>query len=95
MKTVSEADRVLKDGGYLAVIDFDTPVPYKRDNVHNPDAWTYKMQYINLFLANPQYCLADKRSFSHKDNMFCEEIQERVSFNILYKDSVDNSYIRA
>lgn len=95
MKTVSEADRVLKDGGYLAVIDFDTPVPYKRDNIHNPDAWTYKMQYINLFLANPQYCLADKKVFSDGGQFFCKEIQERVSFNVLYKDSVDNSYIKA
>ena len=57
MKTVSEADRVLKEGGYLVIVDFDTFIPYKKDNVHNPDAWTYKMQYINLFLSNPQYCL--------------------------------------
>ncbi len=94
MKTVSEADRVLKEGGYLVIVDFDTFIPYKKDNVHNPDAWTYKMQYINLFLSNPQYCLVDKKSFSDDGEKFCKEIQERISFNVLYKDNVDNSYIQ-
>ncbi len=95
MKTVSEVDRVLKDGGYLAIIDFDTSVPYKRDNIHNHDAWTYKMQYINLFLSNPQYYMVDRKCFSRSGQMFCKEVQERISFNVLYKDNVDNSYIKA
>ncbi len=95
MRTVSEADRVLKQNGYLIIIDFDTETPYKRDNTHNPDAWTYKMQYSALFLANPQYYLVEKKSFTHSQLFFCEDIQERISFNVLYKDNVDKVYIRS
>lgn len=93
MRVVSEADRVLKEGGYLMLVDFDTYSPYKRRNIHNSEMWTYKMQYINLFLSNPQYCLVYKKSFSDNGMWFCKEIQERISFNVLYKDVVNNIYI--
>lgn len=94
MKTVSEADRVLKENGYLVIVDFDTKIPFKRSNIHNPDAWTYKMQYSNLFLANPQYFLVKKINYSHTELFFCEDIQERICFDILYKENEDNVYIR-
>lgn len=93
MRAVSEADRVLKEGGYLMLVDFDTYSPYKRSNIHNSGMWTYKMQYINLFLSNPQYYLVYKKSFSDNEMRFCKEVQERISFNILYKDVANNIYI--
>ena len=48
-RSVAEADRILKPGGYLLLTDFDTINYYKRVNVHNEDAFTYKMNYANLF----------------------------------------------
>lgn len=95
MRTISEADRVLKEDGYLILVDFDTAIPYKRDNIHNSEIWTYKMQYINLFLANPQYYLVEKQIFSEKEVSFERKQQERLSFNVLYKERLDNVYIRA
>lgn len=92
-RSIAEADRVLKSGGYLFLTDFDTVNPYKRINIHNKDAFTYKMNYSNLFLANPQYFLVEKRSFSHSNLIFNLDIQERVSAQILYKDFEDNVYI--
>lgn len=94
MRTVAEADRVLRENGYLVIIDFDTAIPYKRDNKHNSAAWTYKMNYVDLFLANPQYYLVDKRSFSHTGLLFSEDVQERIMFNVLYKESVEDAYVR-
>lgn len=93
-RSVAEADRVLKNGGHLFIIDFDTKIPYIRDNIHNPDAFTYKMQYANLFLANPQYVCTLKESFSHSGMDFAKEIQERISLVALYKDTVENTYIK-
>lgn len=92
-RSVAEADRILKPGGYLLLTDFDTINYYKRVNVHNKDAFTYKMNYANLFLANPQYFLVEKKSFSHSDLVFNADIQERVSAQILYKDFEENVYI--
>lgn len=92
-RSISEADRVLKGGGYLFITDFDTPLPYKRINIHNANAYTYKMNYANLFLSNPQYYLIEKKNYSHTSNSFDSNIQERVSAQILYKDFVDNVYV--
>ena len=92
-RSISEADRILKSGGYLFITDFDTFNPYKRVNIHNKDAYTYKMNYSKLFLANPQYYLVEKKAFSHEGFVFSSEVQERVSAQILYKDFEENVYI--
>lgn len=93
-RSISEADRILKTGGLLFITDFDTKVPFKRINIHNKDAYTYKMNYSNLFLSNPQYYLIEKKNYSHNDITFDFDIQERVSAQILYKDSEDNVYMQ-
>ena len=92
-RSISEADRILKEGGYLLITDFDTPLPYKRDNIHNKDTFTCKMNYSKFYLCNPQYSLICKKNYSHESNTFNKDIQERVSAQILYKDYEDNSYI--
>lgn len=93
-KSISEADRILKTGGLLFITDFDTKIPFKRINIHNKDAYTYKMDYANLFLTNPQYYLIEKKNYSHNDITFDFDVQERVSAQILYKDSEDNVYMQ-
>jgi ubiquinone/menaquinone biosynthesis C-methylase UbiE len=59
---VAEADRLLRDGGFLAVIDFDPPSPSKRPYHHLPGLWSYKMDYSKLFLAAPWFQLLEKHS---------------------------------
>lgn len=93
MRTISEVDRVLKENGFLMLIDFDTDIPYKRENKHTSGIYTFKMKYENLFLANPQYYLVEKKSFSHTSHCFTEDIQERLAFTVLYKNNIDNSYV--
>lgn len=91
-KTIAEIDRVLKTGGYVILEDFDTNIPYIRDNKHNVDAFTYKQNYSNLFLANPQYFLIQKNNYSHAGDEFHLDIQERISTCILYKEKIENAY---
>lgn len=43
MKVVSESDRMLRDGGYLMITDFDPILPHRRPYKHFQDAFTYKM----------------------------------------------------
>lgn len=92
-RSIFEADRILKEGGYLLITDFDTTIPFKRVNSHNKDAWTFKMNYSKLYLSNPQYYLIEKKSYSHSNDFFDVNIQERVSAQVLYKDYEDNVYI--
>lgn len=94
LKAYAEADRVLKTNGLLIIYDFDTQIPYIRNNIHNRDAFTYKMDYAKLLISLPQYYLLDKTVYCHAGNFFDDSIQERISLQILYKEDVTDAYIR-
>ena len=91
-RAVSEADRVLKSGGFLLIDDFQTPAAYKRPNKHDPNLFTYKYDYAKLFLSDPCYSLIERTTYSHNGLAFDPEIQERVSTSILYKENIDDIY---
>ncbi len=85
-KTVAEADRVLKKGGYLGITDFDVKKPMSRLYTHCPGVRSYKMEYWKLFDAIPGYVLVEKSAFSHRSGHFVEDEQERLSSVVLYKE---------
>jgi ubiquinone/menaquinone biosynthesis C-methylase UbiE len=85
-KAVAEADRVLKNKGFLGITDFDAKVPKKRVYKHRRGVLSYKMDYGSLFLAYPQYSFVEKHSFSIKARSFVQEASERASAVILFKD---------
>jgi len=92
LKTVAEADRVLKRGGFLVIEDFCVPSPYKRTYKHNPNVYTYKLDYSRLFLGDPSYTLIEKTTYSSASMSFDPAIQERVSSCILYKEHIEDIY---
>lgn len=67
IQTVSEIDRVLKDGGTLAIQDFYPDVPHKRPYHHdlNLCIYTYKQQYAEMFLATNLYTQIFRANFEH------------------------------
>lgn len=85
-RVVAEADRVLRDGGLLVVVDFDPLFPCKRDYHHKAGLYSYKMDYVRLFLANPAYSLVEKYSTSHITGLWAQDPQERVALNICRKN---------
>jgi ubiquinone/menaquinone biosynthesis C-methylase UbiE len=87
MRVVAEADRVLRGGGWLMVTDFDPEIPHRRAFKHHEGIWTYKMQYADLWLANPAYVLVEKISFSHESEGFHPDPNERVASWVLYKQA--------
>lgn len=90
-KTVAEVDRVLKNKGYLFILDFDTKFPLRVPYRDQDDMFTYKMDYSKLWLAYPEYYLVEKQPSCHKKVSFNLNVQERLSSSILYKDS-DSAY---
>ena len=84
--SISEADRVLKNHGYLGITDFDSHIPHKRIYRHCKGIYSYKMDYSKPFLAFPHYTLAEKYSFSHTSDKFVEKVDERVANIVLFKD---------
>lgn len=85
-RAVAEADRVLRDGGLLAIVDFDPDVPSIRPYHHRAGLSSYKMDYSRLFLANPAYVLAEKISTSHETGLWSADPQDRVALTICRKD---------
>ncbi len=54
-KVVSEADRVLRDGGHLVIYDFAAHTPHRVAYHHRDGIYSYKADYAALFAANPAY----------------------------------------
>jgi ubiquinone/menaquinone biosynthesis C-methylase UbiE len=85
-KAVAEADRVLKSGGFIAVLDFDPKQRHRRPYHHKNGLFSYKTCYSDFFIAGGHYYLVAKDSFSHDAGHFSEDSDERVSLCVLYKE---------
>lgn len=85
-KVIAETDRVLKDKGFLGITDFDAKLPRKRVYRYQKGIFSYKMSYSDLFLAFPHYSFVEKISYSNTSDNFVEDITERVSSVVLFKD---------
>ena len=79
LKAVAECDRVLKTGGFLAILDFDPKQRSKNPYHHKPGMFSYKNSYSDFFTAGGHYYLVAKESFSHESNDFDTNSNERVS----------------
>ena len=67
-KIVSEGDRILKDNGYIVIYDFYQMAPYKCKYKHYDGLYSYKMDYSQLWLANPCYSLQRRYLYNRGDN---------------------------
>lgn len=86
MKALSEADRVLRRGGFLAMTDFDPGVMHKRPYAHRAGVFSYKQDYSRFYTECGLYYLASKAAFSHRQNFFDPVADERISLSLLYKE---------
>lgn len=94
-KVVYEADRVLKDGGYLGITDFDSNIPKKRPYKHHKDISSYKYDYSKMFLAFPHYSLIEKSNLVSEDNPFKFDTTQRAASVVLYKNHEQGYYYEA
>lgn len=86
IRSLSEADRVLKPGGFLVVTDFDPGFHHKRPYNHFEGVFSYKQDYASFYTQSGLYYLVGKHSFSHRVPIFDEAPDERVSTSVLYKE---------
>jgi ubiquinone/menaquinone biosynthesis C-methylase UbiE len=85
-KIALEADRCLSDKGYLVILDFYPPFPYKNKYSHVNGVFSYKMNYAKMFLWNPIYNEVLIRVFGHADFYNYNLPNEKVSVIILSKN---------
>ncbi len=86
-KIAYEADRVLKDKGYIAILDFHPTFPYYNEYRHHSGISSYKMNYANLFAWNPSYTVVSQLTFNHEGRADISVPDERVSVSILHKNT--------
>ena len=65
-RIAAEGDRVLKNGGLLAILDFHPPFPYRNAYNHQPGVFSYKMDYARLWSWNPAYMEISREVFDHQ-----------------------------
>jgi ubiquinone/menaquinone biosynthesis C-methylase UbiE len=85
-RVIAEADRVLTEGGFIAIHDFDPDVACVRPYSHYAGLNSYKMNYSAMFLCNPAYALVEKLSFSHYDTQWTNDAQQRLGLWICRKN---------
>jgi ubiquinone/menaquinone biosynthesis C-methylase UbiE len=86
-RVASEAHRVLRAGGHIAIVDFTTPFPYCNDYRHLEGIRCYKMDYGQMFLWNPDYIrvfqtVVDHGSFAPTQG---ENVDNMVGLSVLQK----------
>ena len=86
LKSISEADRVLRPGGFLIIQDFDPGFRHKRPYSHLDGIYSFKSSYADLFTTSGHYYLIEKISLSHSRTFFDKNPDERISISMLYKE---------
>ena len=88
-RAIAEADRVLRDGGFLCIEDFDVSAPYANPYHHKEGLSSFKCDYPSIFLSSGHYHLISKQSYSHSGFQFASDSDERVAISLLYKQEND------
>ncbi len=85
-KIAHEADRCLSDKGFLAIVDFFPPHPYKNEYTHAGNICSYKMNYSKMFSWNPSYNEIFNTVFTHYRFSKRDIPDEKVALTILNKN---------
>lgn len=84
-KIAAEADRVLKNPGWLLLKDFYSSTPLAREYHHKVGVYSYKMDYKTLFTWNHDYSVYSHRVAHHTGDDYTDDRQEWVATSVLRK----------
>ncbi len=85
-----EADRVLKNPGWIVILDFYSETPLRREYHHHLGMFSYKMDYRKLFMWNPGYTSYSHKLCHHQEGGYTDDPQEWVATSVLRKNLESN-----
>jgi ubiquinone/menaquinone biosynthesis C-methylase UbiE len=85
-----EADRVLKNPGWLLILDFYSPTPMRREYHHLSGLFSHKMDYRTLFTWNPGYSSFSHRVCHHSNKSYTDDTSEWIATSVLRKNLQGN-----
>jgi len=86
-RVACEADRVLKNPGWLVILDFYSPAPLERAYRHRAGIHSYKMDYRSLFTWHPAYTTFSHKVQHHSEGGYTDDSGEWVATSVLRKSS--------
>lgn len=89
LRSLSEIDRVLEDGGLLLIGDCETLYPTRTKYHHLPEenVWTFKANYAGMFVSTGLYRQLARVSFRERDHVITIEgaLNDRGAVALLKK----------
>lgn len=80
---VCQGDNLLRDRGYLIIHDFDAHEPHSVPNHHVEGLMTYKMNWGQLWLANPAYKLIEQKNYMDGTSVWILQKRQEEAFPCL------------
>lgn len=85
-RIAQEADRVLKNPGWMLIHDFQSPVPSRRAYHHRAGLYSHKMDYRTLFTWHPAYTSYSHKLRHHSAGGYTDDPDEWVATSVLRKN---------
>ncbi len=86
---VSESSRVLKNGGFLSILDFDVMKPSTKEDSHSKNLMIFKRDQSEAFLNSNRFALINKHTFSSLNHKEIDLDTDRFSLQLLTKRAKD------
>ena len=83
---IEQADKLIKPGKFLSIIDFDPRSSFENDYSHYAGLKSYKSNYHQMFCNLGNYSLINKFSFSEKSFCFSKKENDRICLTLLFKE---------
>jgi SAM-dependent methyltransferase len=84
-RIAAEADRVLRNPGWMVIHDFYSPTPSQRPYRHQSGIFSFKMDYRTLFAWHPGYRNYFHKLSHHIDGTYTDDRDEWVATSVLRK----------
>jgi len=82
-----ETDRVLRDKGFIVILDFFHPVKYQKNKyIHQDGIYSHKMDYRNLFNWHPFYECYKHKVMHHSKHSYTDKTDEWIAISIIRKN---------